>query len=496
MTASSNVIRFKPYQPARNKWGAGGDGGGGGGSGSPDMIQHVASTSNVFPHLNLGSTDAYDNFAFTPPNAIGAGNCLVLGICYAHGLTPTVTDTNGNTWPGSPAVSADGGTGKYVASIFVLPNANAGVTKISVGFGARAVPFQYTLTEFNNIVTASAVNGTHAAANVTGSALAAGSFTPGNNDANGGNIVWSYFAPSAYSTIAQDPSAWGVGNSGVLLDCDTAWTSKSGIPHASQYVLQAASAAINPSITATGVTTDAYNCVAVALKVGAAGTARPAGIFIGRDVHQGTPAVNFSDAPPSPLSLQLPASGSLRVLNITNANAGDDHPTAITVTDNEGQTWTRAAGAPLNNGFWYIPNRAASPNLVVTITGLVNFYCSYRFYDISGAHAAPLSGIASNTITPAGNTYNDMPVLTPTAAPGVVLAWIGFNLGNVVVSTGPTGAKLDVCIYDLIMDADVMDNADGVGVLYYTNTTAQHWNWTDTVSSQESWSCAVAFKAA
>ncbi len=461
----------------------------------PTMIQHTASTSNVFPHLNIGSGDAYDNFKFILQHPVGAGNCLVLGLCYAHGLTPTVTDNNGNTWPGTPTVSADGGTGNFVAAIFVLPNANAGVTQINVAFGTRALPFQYTLTELNNIAITSTVNGTHATANVVGATLTCGSFTPTNNDANGGNIIWSFFAPAAYTTIAQAPTAWGVGNSGTMLDCDTAWSTRSGIPHASQYVLQTATAAINPTITATGVTTDTYNCVSVALKVGSAGTARAAGIHIDRLVHQGSPTrtTSYSDPSPNPLTLQLPASGNLRVLSLTN-----DHSTTCTVTDSEGQTWSQAVattGSSFNTCF-YCPNRSPNPNLTVTITGMSNFFCSYRFYDISGAAAAPVSGTAVANVLPGATTYSDSPILTPTASPGVVISWIGFNLGATVALTSPAGAILDACTYDAIMDGDCMDNADGLAHLFYTTNTAQHWNWTDTQSAQQSWSWAVAFKAA
>src|SRR5882724_5228490 len=119
----------------------------------PTLVQHITSSANP-----AGVGISGDNFKMPIGNPVGAGNCLVLGMTYPHGSTPTVTDNNGNTWSGSPAVSADGGVGGYVSAIFVLANANAGLTTITVAFGtgnATIIPFQYTLSEFNNVATAS-----------------------------------------------------------------------------------------------------------------------------------------------------------------------------------------------------------------------------------------------------------------------------------------------------------------------------------------------------
>ena len=76
---------------------------------TPTLVQHVSSSANP-----EGVGISGDNFTFTLPNPVGAGNCLVLGISYPSGNTPTVTDNNSNTWPASPAVSADARSGVRV----------------------------------------------------------------------------------------------------------------------------------------------------------------------------------------------------------------------------------------------------------------------------------------------------------------------------------------------------------------------------------------------
>ena len=63
---------------------------------TPTLIQHVASSANP-----VGVGISGNAFKIPLPNAVGAGNALILGITYPHGKTVTITDNNGNTWPGS-----------------------------------------------------------------------------------------------------------------------------------------------------------------------------------------------------------------------------------------------------------------------------------------------------------------------------------------------------------------------------------------------------------
>jgi hypothetical protein len=444
---------------------------------TPTLVQHVSSSANP-----VGVGISGNNFKFTLPNPVGAGNCLILGLSYPSGNTPIVTDNNGNTWPASPAVSANGGAGNYVASIFVLPNARSGLTSITVSFGAAIIPFNYVISEFNNIATVSPVNGTSSTANKAGPSLTTGSFTPGNNDANGGNLIWNYYAIS--SIASNNPTSWVPGGNFALLDGDIAWTTNQGFPHASQYSIQTTAAIINPSITSTG-DTEAYNAVAVALQIAVAGTPAPAGIYINKIIHETSTII------PGSWSLQLPAVGNLRVITTTT-------PGWTGITDNEGGTWIRVGAVDAQ--LYYSANKSPNPNLKITIAAGsgAGVPTSVRFYDISGAAASPFDTSATLDSTNVSNqvTINNAPVITPTTANGLVIGALQIGQGPGLAITSPSGAVFDLVHYTGEVDMDLMENADGNAHIYNTTTATQNWNWNITSNSPNSLTAvAAAFKA-
>ena len=296
-------------------------------AGTPTLIQHVASSANP-----IGVGIEGNNFKIPLPNSVGSGNAIILGMTYPHGSSPTITDSNGNTWPTTAAVSADAGSGGNISSIFVLPNASAGLTTITVSFASPIIPFNYVVSEFNNVATTSPINGTRATADDAGPSLTTGSFTPGNNDASGGNLIWNYYAVSGGAN--GNPTSWVAGSNFTLLDADIAWANKQGFPHASQYFVQTTAAPINPSIIATGDSADGYNAVAVALKAASAGTAASAGIHINTIIHQTSTSWPASGT----LTMQFPTTGTLRVLEYSNEAVG-----VTSVTDSDGGTWTRCS---------------------------------------------------------------------------------------------------------------------------------------------------------
>ena len=193
---------------------------------------------------------------FPLPNPVLAGDALVLAISYPSGNTPSITDSLSNAWPSSAACTANNGSGNIVTAIYVLPNSKAGTASspgtITIGFGSAIQPFQYTISEFNNIATSSPVNGCKQAAGLSPNASTAvidpGSFTPTtNNNANGGDVIWSYTAVAA--TSSGSPTTWKAGSGFTLLDGDINSTYP-GFPHASQWYIQTTQAAVDPTISA------------------------------------------------------------------------------------------------------------------------------------------------------------------------------------------------------------------------------------------------------
>lgn len=436
----------------------------GGGGNTPTLIQHISSSTNP---VGLGISG--NNFKI-PVSTVRSGNCLILAISYPNGSTPTVTDNNGNTWPGSPAVSKTGGS--YTAAIFVLPNANAGAVVITVSFGSSVIPFNYSVSEFMNIATSSPTNGSIGATGA-GPSLAAGSFTPTtNNDANGGNLIWSYSAIS--DSASSNPTSFSPGGSFSLLDGDITWTNNQGFPHSSQFFVQASQAAVNASVTATGDSSNNYNTIAVALKAASAGTAAPAGIRVAKILH-------FSNnTPHTTQTLQIPSTGNLRVLVLPG---GPSISPITSVVDSESGSWTQVTNPGDTPYMFYRQNTSANNALTVTITysGSQIGY-SFRYFDIVSAAASSFdtSAVMSTTSVSNQSSVNNAPTITPTTSNGLVIAIMGIGQGPGLAVTSPSGGQWDLVTYTGETDLDLMENADALMHYYNATTSTINVNWTIT----------------
>src|SRR5579872_2332974 len=95
---------------------------------TPQLQQCFISSANP----NGVGGDTGTNFAFALQNPVGASNCIVLFVSYPVAVTTvTITDNNGNSWPAA-SLTENAGTGNFKLSVFVLPNANAGATTITI----------------------------------------------------------------------------------------------------------------------------------------------------------------------------------------------------------------------------------------------------------------------------------------------------------------------------------------------------------------------------
>lgn len=459
------------------------------GSAIPAVVQMVASSAEP---AGIGAVVNNVNMRF--PNPIGAGNCIAIALSYPNGATPTITDDNGNTWSSTPVKTADAGSGNYVSSWFVLPNANAGTTTFTAGFGTTVNPFAYRLYEITNIASTNPFNGGSSATSQAGATISSGSFTPTtNNDSNGGNLILSYFAPASIAN--QNPSSWTAGSGFTLGDADIAWNSNNGFPQATQYQVQANQAAINPSITATGDTNN-FNCVSIALKAANHGTAKPAGIHIDRVLHFSTGVLPSSGT----WKFQIPSTGNLGVLCNTNGLI----ITVTGVTDSDGNTWAKRQPAADESYFYDIANRTPNTN---TLIASVAFSASsavgqsWRYFDISGAATSPFDVVAGLPTTNfSGLTViNNGPSITPTNSNGVVIASLGLGDGPGLgfASGAPATAVFDLVTFSGETDVSLLDNADCVGHYYNNSTSTINWNWSITNRASNSGAgTAVAYKAA
>jgi hypothetical protein len=460
--------------------------GGGGTPPLPALVQHLSSTSN--PPLD---TRVGNDFRFTLPNPVVAGNCLVLGISYRWSATRTVrvSDGNGNLWPTSPAATTTDGV-DLISSIFVLPGARPGTTTFTVSFDADVIAFQYTVSEFDNLDPVSPVSGS-SAGQTTAPALAIPAFTPANNDAAGGNLVWSYFMDHEF-VPSRGVSNFAPGAGFALLDADIGWTNI-GLAHASQFFLQRTSAAVAPSMIATGApANEGFNGVAVALKVAAAGGPPAAGIRIEKIAHFTNPV------PPKNWNFQFPTVGNLIVGVVCQSELID----ITSVTDSKGNVYAKVGPSLDEPQFWYARNATPDPDLrIVVHSAGTPVNASFLWYDISGADPLPLDGQADLSgagIDSGKSSIVDAPVMTPASA-GLTLAAISFGTGP---ATGLTTGAPPLAIFDYVsyareIDMDRMDNADGRAHFYNGDLSTEHYNWilNHTIGTTAS-ATAVHFKAA
>ncbi len=541
---------------------------------TPTLVQHLSSASG-----NPGGFGQAGNvFRFQLPNSVLVGNCLVLGISYGFKATRTIaiTDNNGNTWPAA-AVEANAGAGSLISDIFVLPNANAGPTRITVTFdgGARTIaasptgateagttctittttphglevndqiyiqgvgvagynglnvfqvasvpttttftyvntvsglaasgggtvivmvqPIQYKVSEYYNVATVSPVNGSSSGALTAAPNISSGSFTPGNNDANGGNLIWSYFIDNNGGT-ANGATLFAPTGSFALLDADTSQSIQSAMPHASEAFVQTTAAAINPGMTITMAPAagDTFNAASVALKAATAGTAPPpTGIRILHLCHF-TSNVNTGV---TAYHLQLPSAGNLIVL-ATHEQGGHN---ITSITDSKSNTYVREEPDLTEPQIWHADNATSDPDLRITVnvTGVLSGF-TFFWYDIIGAAAAPVDGVVGSTggNDVGGANIADQPIITP-ASIGLTIVALKMGIGPTSgFDTGaPAGAVFDAVWYPGETDSDALDNADGRGHVYNADLTTEHWNWVVQNQSRDTSfaSTAVHFKAA
>jgi hypothetical protein len=403
---------------------------------------------------------------------------------YTSTRTITVSDDKGNTWTTGPHVDFVANT--ETTTIFYALGAAAGTQRITVHFDASIFNVHATVSEWYDIATVAAANGSSAAFDV-GSPVSPGSFTPGNNDANGGNLIYHY-------AIAI-PGAGSLGNLSSAVSSITTGTgftlasANRQLASISQYAIQTTAAAINPTLTvAPGG--DSFNTIAIAFKAAAAGTA-PAthGIRVQNMQHTFHPW-------PGSSTVNLPSSGNLLALTAA-VNTGQD---AITgVTDSNGNAWTMVAGeSPDSPQFWYAVNATPSSDLTVSFNVGNNTALIVIAWDIAGAATAPFDKFAEATGAQAnaGDDITNAPVITPSTANGLVIGGINLYTGPPTSMIG-AGYAADHVFYTGETDGSLMDMGDGTAHIYNADTSQLSFGWHQTTHPPTTgwFAIAVAFMA-
>ena len=450
------------------------------GPGAPIVFQHIASSTNPAGNGISGHTFTFHTESL-PPNTVA-----VMGVSALASINVTISDSLVGSW--SSAVCAAGsGTFNTKASVFVQSlGATGGADTITINVGSSPMqPVQFDITFWENISTSSPANGSLCKGNITpgsGGSISPGSFTPTtNNDTNGGNVIWNY-TPVCSTTAGGNPTRWVPGSGFSLLNGDIIWTNNQGFPEASQYYVQAAQAAVTPSITATGDTADCFNSTSVALMAANNGATAPSTIHVASIIHESFVAF----AAPGTQVIQTPTVGNLRILGFTweGGCPGGANQCIGSISSSDGCAWSLLGGTGAAAEQAYAEGCSPCSNCTINITysgsGTMP-QASFRFYDIENAAAISFQNSTGGEGACAAPTASNAPgSFTPTGAnSGLTIATIGNGNGPItgLAAGSPAGATFDLWTYIDQTDTDLADNADGQAHYYYSSKASQTWNW-------------------
>lgn len=455
---------------------------------TPTLVYHFYSAGLSQPASGLSTVALTIRFE----RVSLSGNCLVLWVCYENGKTITsITDNVGNTWPAAAATS-DGGGSNVKLSVFVLPNATAGVQAVTINFSAAVHP-AVMYQEYYNVATttpvAQAKTGTP-----TGNTIAAAAFSPAPTS---GNLILHY-GVSANGFIggqaANDVTSFTKGTGFTWLAASR--HTRTSNPWGMQTRL-ANGGALTATFTAAQASHDNFCTIALELTAATSGTApATSGIRILK-----TQFVTGPNAASTAWIEEFPYTGDLIVMR-TNHGAS-----ATLNTDSQGNTWVWDQQNIGHSIFQHVRPSAASDTYTLTFTSDVITNDTWCFTDIINAKAGnPKGAEVHRTLTVLGGAGGDhqvpstgdadtgAPTITPTAVGSLILVEtsIGHGPMTALLSPTPANALMTCCTYPEETDFDTLNNADGYAV--YENgsdlsTVHFVWRWNTSpwnISSNES----------
>ena len=467
------------------------------GAATPIMFQHIASSTDP-----TGSGIPGHAFVFNT-ETLPANTVAVMGVSAQAAVTVTISDTLTGAWS-APTCSASG-SNNVNASVFVQPlGATGGADTITINVGATDTqPVQFDITFWENINTAAPVNGSQCSGNITptsGGVISPGSFTPTNNDANGGNVIWNY-TPLANGFSHTSVTGYTPATSFQLLNGGAVLWPATGFPQASQYYLQTTAAAVTPSITAAGENGsngDAFNSATVALAVANNGATASATIHVANIIHESI----YISSNPGTTTSPFPTTGNLRIAAFTweggcpGGGGACLATSGTTISSSDGCTWAVVGNAGHGDAvIGYAQGCSPCPACTVSLhfSGAGALGGSFRLYDVQNAQASSYQNEASSSGS-CGTTLNDAPTITPSgASSGLTIAsnGIGTGPGTGFAPGAPSGATFDLWTFASQTDADAADNADSQAHYYFSSAATQNWNWSLHAPSSCYWVAAI-----
>lgn len=420
------------------------------------------------------SSAAGNAFVVYLPQATLAGNAIVCGVSYVHGLTLTPSDSTGsNTW--HVAVTAANASGMDDNAIVYANNVVAGTDIITFTFNTTSTDFQAACKEAYHIDTSgSPTDGTGNATAVSGPSLACGAIVTGTD----GDLIFQY--GNWYNTNSSNLNNGGNAVKGFATG--SGWTAIDSNTMTGQFfqnIRQTTHGSITPTydeeldLAGTGsnapLSADTWNTACVAFKTdNTKGNAPPAtGIHID---HQTT-----SIATVAAINIDIPADGNFLALSTT--------PTGNTFTTKDSEQNSYTNNAPGNAFLIYKAGATVdvSHKIHVSATGGNNYELVVR--DIRGA--ATSSAIDTTAINSGaqgsftgGATITSAPSgLVPAAAGELVIYALQNGCGPPQNLSAPSGVITDSVYYTGQTDSDTLDEGEGHGHFFTTGTSSLSATW-------------------
>lgn len=417
------------------------------GPGTPTMIQWTMG-SNTKSGNAFGTTAnqcANQTQCFFLPNGTQVNNAILSCATYSNtpASTPSWSDDQSNSW--SVIATANDTTNAVKTACAVALNVAANTRQIKIAFGAAVTKEAPFAAEFNNILPSGATDGSSTNTSASGSStMTAGSITP--------TAATDLFLMCGQRSQTPATTSFTVGSQSNITWKFLGTDLLDGM--VCQWGLYTSTSALNPQLTMG--TNSGYAAVAIALKTGAVGNARPNGIQIVGIQHED---VTDTIGNTSPIPIQFPCEGNLLVGSMGFGMASGTTWKATGVTDGNSNTWA-ATGVLLGNAttgqsqMYYAQNATCTNNMTVSVatTGLSDTTkdATILLYDIQNALTSNVfrqEAAVSNHSTGTGPSITHFDALAPGYTSGVAI----FNLQeaqNTSTSiSAPSGSGFDGFYY-------------------------------------------------
>jgi len=437
-----------------------------------------------------GSVTRSTTFHFDLANPALGGNLAVCG--YTYGSTTAAISWSDNIGTNTWTTAVHGNDGNRTIGVVYSLNTAANTLHLTATVSASVADFQAHCTQYQNIATSNAVDGTPVlATGQTGPNLSAGNIT--TSTAN--DLIFAYgTATGAYGFCCNTPATAFVPGSGFqLLGVDP-----NNVDFA-EMLTWGSTGTINPSITVSQSSPGAFNFAAIAFKSASAGTA-PSGIRISCMGRSALPNASNNIQTPCPVT------GANLIVAATDYDSADS---INSVVDSESNTYTKISAGAGHPQVLYAQNAtfASSNSHYMTVAQASESGAIWNWWVISGADPSAFDGSADNSGSQ--NTAGGQSCTNSSAVNSTAAITPNTNIGGVVIVAEYTGTGPECAvsspgtIFDSWWYPGQVDNdgngyeASGFAHQYYATNSTQTitFNWANATTS--SWgNIAAAFKAA